>query len=61
MSIFVCTYVYINSELIAYFDLLSRRISSIKVDDGTVSTFELYLTLKQDQSGWASILPQFLK
>jgi hypothetical protein len=39
----------------------SRRIASIKVDPNTVSTFELYLTLKQDRSGWTSILPQFLK
>ncbi|XP_067647871.1 uncharacterized protein [Eurosta solidaginis] len=38
-----------------------RRIASFKVDDYTVSTFELYLTLKQDKSGWTSLLPQFIK
>ncbi|XP_039964019.1 Golgi-specific brefeldin A-resistance guanine nucleotide exchange factor 1 homolog isoform X2 [Bactrocera neohumeralis] len=38
-----------------------RRIASFKVDDCTVSTFELYLTLKQDKSGWTSLLPQFIK
>ncbi|XP_031620417.1 protein scylla isoform X3 [Contarinia nasturtii] len=39
----------------------SRRIASLQLDPNTVSTFELYLTLKQDRSGWTSILPQFLK
>jgi hypothetical protein len=39
----------------------TRRIASLKVDQNTVSTFELYLTIKQDRSGWTSILPQFLK
>ncbi|CAD7081424.1 unnamed protein product [Hermetia illucens] len=39
----------------------TRRIASMKVDPSTVSTFELYLTLKHDKSGWTSILPQFLK
>uniref|UniRef100_A0A1A9WG84 Protein charybde n=1 Tax=Glossina brevipalpis TaxID=37001 RepID=A0A1A9WG84_9MUSC len=38
-----------------------RRIAAFKVDPSTVSTFELYLTLKQDKGGWTSILPQFLK
>ncbi|ALC43706.1 chrb [Drosophila busckii] len=38
-----------------------RRIASFKVDPDTVSIFELYLTLKQDKSGWTSMLPQFLK
>ncbi|XP_034655712.1 protein charybde isoform X1 [Drosophila subobscura] len=38
-----------------------RRIASFKVDPDTVSIFELYLTLKQDNSGWTSKLPQFLK
>ncbi|XP_054731965.1 TPR-containing protein DDB_G0280363-like [Anastrepha obliqua] len=38
-----------------------RRIASFKVDDSTVSTFELYLMLKQDKSGWTSLLPQFIK
>jgi len=39
----------------------TRRIASLQVDPNTVSTFELYLTLKHDRSGWTSILPQFLK
>ncbi|XP_055384090.1 protein scylla [Condylostylus longicornis] len=39
----------------------TRRIASLKIDPNTVSTFELYLTLKHDKSGWTSILPQFLK
>ncbi|XP_055312177.1 protein charybde-like [Sitodiplosis mosellana] len=39
----------------------TRRIASLQLDPNTVSTFELYLTLKQDRSGWTSILPQFLK
>lgn len=38
-----------------------RQITSHKTDQNTVSTFELILTLKQDRSGWTSILPQFLK
>uniref|UniRef100_T1E2W8 Uncharacterized protein n=1 Tax=Psorophora albipes TaxID=869069 RepID=T1E2W8_9DIPT len=39
----------------------SRRIATMQTDPMTVSTFELYLTLRQDRSGWTSILPQFLK
>lgn len=39
----------------------TRKIASTKTDQNTVSTFELILTLKQDRSGWTSILPQFLK
>ncbi|XP_002030091.2 protein scylla [Drosophila sechellia] len=39
----------------------SRRIASIKVDPDTVSTFEVYLTLRQDHRGWTSLLPQFMK
>ncbi|XP_030372181.1 protein charybde [Scaptodrosophila lebanonensis] len=39
----------------------ARHIASFKVDPDTVSIFELYLTLKQDKSGWTSLLPQFLK
>lgn len=39
----------------------TRQIASMKVDQNTVSTFELYLTIKHDRSGWTSILPQFLK
>lgn len=38
-----------------------RQIASTKTDPNTVETFELLLTLKQDRSGWTSILPQFLK
>jgi RTP801 C-terminal region len=38
-----------------------RKIASTKTDPNTVETFELILTLKQDRSGWTSILPQFLK
>jgi len=38
-----------------------KKIASTKTDPNTVSTFELILTLKQDRSGWTSILPQFLK
>ncbi|GLH02642.1 Uncharacterized protein GBIM_08615 [Gryllus bimaculatus] len=38
-----------------------RRVSTIKLDSDTVSTFELYLTLRQDLSSWHSLLPQFLK
>ncbi|XP_023160979.1 protein scylla [Drosophila hydei] len=39
----------------------SRRIASLKVDPETVSTFEVYLTLRQDHRGWAALLPQFMK
>lgn len=39
----------------------TRRIATLQVDANTVSTFELYLTLRQDRSGWTSMLPQFLK
>ncbi|XP_075159450.1 protein scylla-like [Haematobia irritans] len=39
----------------------SRRIASLKLDKETVSTFEIYLTLRQDHRGWASLLPQFMK
>lgn len=39
----------------------SRRIATIKVDPDTVSTFEVYLTLRQDHRGWTSLLPQFMK
>lgn len=38
-----------------------RQIATHKTDPNTVSTFELILTLRQDRSGWTSILPQFLK
>ncbi|KAH8378595.1 hypothetical protein KR009_000160, partial [Drosophila setifemur] len=38
-----------------------RRIASFKVDPDTVSIFELYLTLRQDKSGWTFLLPQFIK
>ncbi|XP_061392537.1 protein scylla-like [Musca vetustissima] len=39
----------------------SRRIASLKLDKETVSTFEIYLTLRQDHRGWAALLPQFMK
>jgi len=39
----------------------TRRIASLQVDPNMVSTFELYLTLRHDRSGWTSLLPQFLK
>uniref|UniRef100_A0A1A9ZBP9 Protein scylla n=1 Tax=Glossina pallidipes TaxID=7398 RepID=A0A1A9ZBP9_GLOPL len=39
----------------------SRRIASLKLDTETVSTFELYLTLRQDHRGWAALLPHFMK
>ena len=38
-----------------------RHLSTIRYDLDTVSTFELYLTLKQDLAIWQSILPQFIK
>ncbi|GJQ80070.1 hypothetical protein Trydic_g19354 [Trypoxylus dichotomus] len=38
-----------------------RKLSTIKIDPSTVSTFELYLTLKQSTAGWNSFLPQFIK
>ncbi|XP_034102777.1 protein scylla [Drosophila albomicans] len=39
----------------------SRRIASLKVDPEMVSTFEVYLTLRQDHRGWTALLPQFMK
>lgn len=39
----------------------SRRIASLKLDKETVSTFEIYLTLRQDHRGWTALLPQFMK
>lgn len=39
----------------------SRRIASLQVGASMVPTFELYLTLKHDQTGWTAKLPQFLK
>lgn len=40
----------------------TKRISSaVKIDDNTLSTFELFLIIKQDKSRWHNILPQFLK
>uniref|UniRef100_A0A1A9WGG4 Protein scylla n=1 Tax=Glossina brevipalpis TaxID=37001 RepID=A0A1A9WGG4_9MUSC len=39
----------------------SRRIASLKLDIETVSTFEIYLTLRQAHRGWATLLPQFMK
>lgn len=37
-----------------------RRLSTVKVDPATPSTFELYLTFKQANAGWG-FLPQFFK
>jgi hypothetical protein len=52
-----CT-LFINFET----DSECRRIGTVKCDPNTVSTFELFLTLKQDnRSTWHSILPQFIK
>ena len=39
----------------------SRRIATMKLDEETVSTFEIYLTLRQDHRGWTCLLPQFIK
>lgn len=38
-----------------------RRLSVINCDPSIPSTFELYLTLKQNINGWNNFLPQFLK
>lgn len=38
-----------------------RRIGTIKCDPNTVSTFEVYLTLKQDSSPWHNFLPRFIQ
>lgn len=38
-----------------------RRIATVKLDDSTVSTFELHLTLKHDSGSWPNLLLQFLK
>ncbi|KAL1115757.1 hypothetical protein AAG570_006047 [Ranatra chinensis] len=52
-----CT-LFINFET----DTECRRIGTVKCDPNTVSTFELFLTLKRDsRSTWHSILPQFIK
>ncbi|XP_034230325.1 protein charybde-like [Thrips palmi] len=51
-----CT-LFINFET----EQVCRRLGQVKCDPNTVSTFELFLTLKQDSSSWHSILPQFLK
>ncbi|XP_076233278.1 protein charybde isoform X1 [Calliopsis andreniformis] len=42
-------------------DSVCRRLSKIQCDPNAVSTFELYLTLKQDHTSWHILLPQFLK
>lgn len=39
----------------------TTHVATVNCDPSTVSTFELYLTLKQDHTTWTSILPQFLK
>ncbi|KAF7989237.1 hypothetical protein HCN44_007834 [Aphidius gifuensis] len=51
-----CT-LFINFET----DSICRRLTRIQCDPNTVSTFELYLTLKQDHTSWHILLPQFLK
>ncbi|XP_023027051.1 protein charybde isoform X2 [Leptinotarsa decemlineata] len=48
---------YINFEA----DEVKTKLSMVKCDPMTPSTFELYLTLKQSTAGWNSFLPQFLK
>ncbi|KAJ8893897.1 hypothetical protein PR048_006498 [Dryococelus australis] len=50
-----CT-LFVNFET----EQMCRRIGTIKCDPNTVSTFELFLTLKQDSTSWHSLLPQFL-
>ncbi|CAD7005303.1 unnamed protein product [Ceratitis capitata] len=39
----------------------SRRIAELNLDPEMVSTFEIYLKLRQDHRGWTSLLPQFMK
>ncbi|XP_063243486.1 protein charybde-like isoform X1 [Bacillus rossius redtenbacheri] len=51
-----CT-LFLNFET----EQMCRRIGTVKCDPNTVSTFELFLTLKQDATSWHSLLPQFLK
>uniref|UniRef100_A0A8D9EFZ7 Protein scylla n=1 Tax=Cacopsylla melanoneura TaxID=428564 RepID=A0A8D9EFZ7_9HEMI len=52
-----CT-LFINFET----DQECRKIATLTCDPNTVSTFELYLTLRQDfRHSWHSLLPQFLK
>lgn len=38
-----------------------KRIAKLKLDEEMVSTFEVYLTLRQDKRGWTALLPQFIK
>lgn len=40
---------------------LKTKLSTVKCDPITPTTFELYLTLRQSTAGWNSFLPQFLK
>lgn len=40
---------------------LKTKLSTVKYDPITPTTFELYLTLRQSATGWNSFLPQFLK
>lgn len=39
----------------------SRRIATLKINPEAISTFEIYLTLRQDHRGWTALLPQFMK
>lgn len=40
---------------------LKTKLSTVKCDPITPTTFELYLTFRQSAAGWNSFLPQFLK
>ncbi|KAG8295662.1 protein charybde-like [Homalodisca vitripennis] len=52
-----CT-LYVNFES----EQECRKIGTIKCDPNTVSTFELFLTLRRDaRSTWTSLIPQFIK
>jgi len=52
-----CT-LYVNFES----EQECRKIGTVKCDPNTVSTFELFLTLRRDaRSTWSSLIPQFLK
>ncbi|XP_054269535.1 protein charybde-like isoform X2 [Macrosteles quadrilineatus] len=52
-----CT-LYVNFES----EQECRKIGTVKCDPNTVSTFELFLTLRRDsRSTWTSLIPQFIK
>uniref|UniRef100_A0A1B6MH25 DNA damage-inducible transcript 4-like protein n=1 Tax=Graphocephala atropunctata TaxID=36148 RepID=A0A1B6MH25_9HEMI len=51
-----CT-LYINFES----ERESRKIGTVKCDPNTISTFELFLTLRREsRSTWSNLIPQFL-